>query len=272
MRTRTTTDAEEIIGLLEPLLVADPVSNTVLGSVVAGLRGDDAAGWCAHPVGNPRVLAIRSQLHTPIGLTAGWRDFDELAEQVARLPIVHELGGPVPEVSGLAAALTARGLVEVSRASLRLFRLDELAEPVDVAGSARLATADDIALLATWYEAFTVEAHGAIPPGFDAERDVTHGVSNSRTWLWTDGSGAPCTMAVGRFPSYGVARVGPVYTPPDRRGHGFGSAATAAATRDILDRQAIPVLYADLANPTSNKIYQRLGYRVVEDRLSVHFG
>lgn len=76
-------------------------------------------------------------------------------------------------------------------------------------------------------------------------------------------------MAVGRQSSYGVARVGPVYTPPDRRGRGFGSSATAAATRDILDRPAIPVLYADLANPTSNRIYQRLGYRAVDDRLSV---
>jgi predicted GNAT family acetyltransferase len=60
-----------------------------------------------------------------------------------------------------------------------------------------------------------------------------------------------------------------VYTPPKERGRGYGSAVTAAATRSILDDGAIPVLFTDLANPTSNKIYQALGYRPVETRLTV---
>jgi predicted GNAT family acetyltransferase len=69
----------------------------------------------------------------------------------------------------------------------------------------------------------------------------------------------------------GSARVGPVYTPTAARGHGYGSAVTAAATRSILDEGAIPVLFTDLANPTSNKIYQAMGYEPVEDRLVVTF-
>jgi predicted GNAT family acetyltransferase len=46
---------------------------------------------------------------------------------------------------------------------------------------------------------------------------------------------------------------------------------TAAATRDVLNEAAVPVLYTDVANPTSNKIYQRLGYYPVEDRAHVAF-
>jgi predicted GNAT family acetyltransferase len=67
----------------------------------------------------------------------------------------------------------------------------------------------------------------------------------------------------------GSARVGPVYTPPEHRGRGYGSAVTAAATRSILAEGAVPVLFTDLANPTSNKIYRALGYRPVEERLIV---
>ena len=69
----------------------------------------------------------------------------------------------------------------------------------------------------------------------------------------------------------GVARIGPVFTPCEHRGHGYGSAATARATADILADPAIPVLFTDLANPTSNKIYEALGYRAVEDRLALRF-
>jgi predicted GNAT family acetyltransferase len=68
-----------------------------------------------------------------------------------------------------------------------------------------------------------------------------------------------------------VSRIGPVYTPPEHRGHGFASSVTAAASRDILDAGDIACLYTDLANPTSNRIYQALGYRRVLDRLTVRF-
>jgi predicted GNAT family acetyltransferase len=63
-----------------------------------------------------------------------------------------------------------------------------------------------------------------------------------------------------------------VYTPAEHRARGYGSAVTAAATQDVLDDRAIPVLFTDLANPTSNAIYQRLGYRPVGDYVSVAVG
>ena len=116
--------------------------------------------------------------------------------------------------------------------------------------------------------------------GFDAEegwlgRDVgafTDTVlAEQGGWLWCDAAGTPVSLACRRRPSGGSARIGPVYTPPEQRGRGYGSAVTAAATRSILDEGAIPVLFTDLANPTSNKIYQQLGYRPVEDRVVVTF-
>jgi predicted GNAT family acetyltransferase len=69
----------------------------------------------------------------------------------------------------------------------------------------------------------------------------------------------------------GVARIGPVYTPPRFRGHGYGSAVTAATTRDVLAEGAVACLFTDLGNPTSNKIYQALGYVPVLDRTLISY-
>jgi predicted GNAT family acetyltransferase len=56
-----------------------------------------------------------------------------------------------------------------------------------------------------------------------------------------------------------------VWTPPEHRRRGYAAAVTTAATRAILDAGALPVLYTDLANPTSNGVYRRLGYRMVAE-------
>ena len=62
------------------------------------------------------------------------------------------------------------------------------------------------------------------------------------------------------------------YTPPQLRGRGYASAATAEVSRAATDAGAEEVLlYTDLANPVSNSIYQRIGYREVEDRIVLSF-
>ena len=64
----------------------------------------------------------------------------------------------------------------------------------------------------------------------------------------------------------------PVYTPPEHRGTGYGSAVTAAVSQHALDAGARDViLFTDLANPTSNSIYQKIGYRPVYDSTELEF-
>ena len=83
--------------------------------------------------------------------------------------------------------------------------------------------------------------------------------------LWDD-DGSPVSMAMLRAPAAGVSRIGPVFTPLDRRGHGYGSAVTAAAA-ELAQRSGIAdvVLFADLANRRPNAIYQRIGFEAVAD-------
>jgi predicted GNAT family acetyltransferase len=217
------------------------------------------------------VLAARSQPYTAVTFTPGWSAAEQ-AEVVDALvaldPGPAAVAGPSQVVEPIAAAL---GMPVTERMDERLFRLDELAAPSGVAGSARLAGQHDTDWLADWYTAFVIEAFGRLPPGFDARKMVQRGVVRSRAWLWLDDYGVPRSFAVRHPAVSGVARIGPVYTPTEVRGHGYGSAATAAASQDILDEGAVPCLYTDRANPTSNRIYQALGYFPVLDRTMLRF-
>jgi RimJ/RimL family protein N-acetyltransferase len=273
MQLELSRDPARIVALLTRVLAADPVRNTVLSSVITGLQAPDADGWCAHPTGRTAVLAARSQARTPVVVAGGWDDVSVLADALVALPpSLAALSGPVPLVRRLATALAERGLPSTAWVDERLFRLDELIPPARVAGAPRLATHDDLNVLVEWAAAFTLEAFGRLPPAFDAAAIVGRALDTSRIWLWHEPGGAPVSMAWRRAVAFGVSRVGPVYTPVHLRGHAYGSAATAAATRDVLDEGAIPVLFTDLANPTSNKVYQRLGYHPVEDHAYVEYG
>lgn len=146
----------------------------------------------------------------------------------------------------------------------RLYRLDTLTTP-SVEGARRLANEADITLLGTWRDAFTAEAVPGAPvqSGTEILRSSLQLGNGHAIW---ESNNIPVAWAAGNLPISGMTRVGPVYTPPNHRRHGYGAAATAAITQWALDNGATDVLlFADLTNPTSNSIYQRIGYQPVED-------
>jgi hypothetical protein len=71
--------------------------------------------------------------------------------------------------------------------------------------------------------------------------------------------------------SHGEA-VGFVYTPPSERRKGYGAAVVARLSQRILDDgKEFCTLFANAANPTSNGIYQRIGYRAITCVVDLHF-
>lgn len=258
-----TTDHDTITALLDERLAADPVRATTLGTIRATLHETAWAAW------DGDGLAVRSAAVFPVVVSGRWGSAarGELVGLLGALPDLRGVSGPLVEVEPLVSALSRPGRAG-KRMAQRLFRLDELAEPVGVPGSALRAGVEHRALVRDWYLAFSDEADAIAPRNHDGADAALDG---GWCWLWLDATGAPVSLAARRAVVVGSARVGPVYTPPDRRGNGYGSAVTAAATADILHDGAIPVLFTELANPTSNKIYQLLGYRPVEDRLLAIF-
>ena len=181
----------------------------------------------------------------------------------------------MPEVDGFASAWSARHRVTAAtRFDQRIYALEELVPPRGVEGIARLAGTDDRALVLDWMTAF---AHEALHGGDDAGRiersvDARLGPEGAGgICLWEVG-GNPVSLAGFGGPTPNGLRIGPVYTPREHRGHGYGSAVTAAASQVALDRgKRFCFLYTDRANPTSNAIYMRLGYRPVCDSREIAF-
>jgi FR47-like protein len=263
---RITSDQEEVRALLDRRLQVDPVRATVLGTIRLALDLDEAQCWCAATLDGSAV-AVRSNQSYPVVLNGDWPvdDVDQLATAVGSLPALVGISGAPATVRSVAARMP----ITITRAmTMRLYRLETLNPPSHVAGRARRADADDTELIRKWYEAFNREAGGVI---VDVRQDVAAALRWNGCWLWMDAEDAVVSLATRRPVVAGSARIGPVYTPTNQRKHGYGSAVTAAATLDILSDGGVPVLFADLANPTTNDIYSRLGYQPVEDRLQVDF-
>ncbi|SEF08681.1 GNAT family N-acetyltransferase [Jiangella alba] len=181
-----------------------------------------------------------------------------------RCPAIDGVTGAADESAAFARAWAGRtgGTVAVSMHQ-RLFELHAVVPPRPVAGAARLAGPDDSDLLVEWTLAFERESNAA-PGASVAERVVGQLVAEQRAWLWDD-DGRACFVGVSRTVG-GVARIAPVYTPPDRRRRGYASALVAAVSQAVLDAGAGRcALFTDLANPTANHVYAALGYRPVAD-------
>lgn len=141
--------------------------------------------------------------------------------------------------------------------------LGELREPPRPApGSLRRADENERDLLAEWMRAFAEEA--GVQGGDQAVEIVEEQLSAGRLFVWDDE--APVSMLGMAPPVSGVQRIGPVYTPPEHRRHGFATNLVAEVSRLTLAAGTERcMLYTDLANPTSNKIYAEIGYRRVGD-------
>ncbi|MFB4307633.1 GNAT family N-acetyltransferase [Actinomadura sp. GTD37] len=192
---------------------------------------------------------------------------DALARRDAKVPGVN---GPPEAAGAFADAWTGRtGAASTVAMRQRLYRLGRLDAPdPPPEGAARVAGDDDRELVLDWFTVFhrdTGQPRRADPALVD-ER-----LAEGRLLLWEAG-GRPVAMAARTAIVAGTARVAPVYTPAEHRRRGYGAAVTAAVTRSALDAGAGDVvLFTDLANPTSNGVYQRLGYRPVEDRVVLAF-
>ncbi|MDG4821565.1 GNAT family N-acetyltransferase [Asanoa sp. WMMD1127] len=262
-----TSDVDEFQSAAGDLLLARPVENTLLltvsravADIGPGAFGDDGPVFGWHPDGSAFVWTPPRQLL--LGGTATVAAATELAGVLDGVPGVNATD---EAAKAFAAAWTARtGATARPGVRSRLYRLGALVQP-DVPGRARVAGPADRELLVEWLIVCAEELH---EPLSSAVETVDNGLSYGGYQLWEVG-GAAVALAGARQPSGGVVRVGPVYTPREHRGHGYGSAVTAAISASARPHEV--VLFTDLANPTSNSIYQKIGYRPVEDRQIYEF-
>lgn len=153
----------------------------------------------------------------------------------------------------------------------RVYQITEVRMPFSVPGQMRVVDEGDQSLLEKWSIAFIRDC--GLSDSIDAASEYASRAIKSRSrYLWTlDGKPISMAGASGSTPS-GI-RINWVYTPKELRGHGYASAVVAALSQKMLSEgRKFCFLYTDLANPTSNSIYQKIGYRPVCDSAHHTFG
>ncbi|MEO7001924.1 MAG: GNAT family N-acetyltransferase [Ktedonobacterales bacterium] len=148
----------------------------------------------------------------------------------------------------------------------RIYKLTQVIPPAQpVTGAFRYATEADIPTLTPWLTAFEIEC--GVSANDAPEQYIRSKLTAPDNGLvvWEDG-GKLVTMVGYGGPTPHSVRIGPVYTPSEARGRGYASACTAAVSQRLLDEGwQFLTLFTDLANPTSNHIYQAIGYASVCD-------
>lgn len=256
------------------LLASEAVNNLILGVTGSAIDYPDAfedfVGWIVNHSGEPVAAAARTPPHNLIlaaprkasAVAVLANHVGDLPGVVAVAPWVHQFVEMRPE----------RARLEMTQG---IFELTEVVASPAVEGLSRQARADEVDELVELRLAFEDEAIGRVEDPALARRSTEWRVreQSSRLGLWVhEVDGQVTSMAGHSGPTPNGIRVGPVYTPPQHRGRGYASALVAAESQWLLDNgHSYCFLYTDLANPTSNAIYQRIGYRQVAESAEYAF-
>ena len=282
-------DPEPFLEAAGPVLEADPVLGTVVAGVSHRIARQRAAG-VAWPDGVPRWFAVVRQDGRAVSAAMRTATFgtyppyvlpmdDDAARALAdaclaRGEEVGSVNGALPAAQVFAERVArATGRTVRVGQHTRLFEATEVTPPEEFPlGTLRQARTDEVDVVMPWYAAFMADAdeQAGRAPGTSAHEaptreELERRVEEGGVWVWADDADRPVHLTAASRPSYGVVRIGPVYTPREHRGRGYASAAVAAVSRAVLDRGHRVCLFTDQANPTSNKIYEAIGYRRVVD-------
>ena len=276
MDVRRLEDPAAFLDAAMPLLLADEARHNLILGIAGTLRDHpshypDYGLWLAK-AGSDTVGAA---LITPPHNLVVARPSDDSALEALAAAIDHELPGVVaaqPEAEAFAVAWTAKtGATTRTKRAQGVFALDRVEQPEAVSGRMRYAGADDRPLLLDWWRAFAEEALGESPDPESVAHAVDHRLEaeTAGVSLWEDGG--TVSVAVFGNPTPNGIRIGPVYTPPEHRRRGYASALVAELSDRLLAGRRFCFLFTDLANPTANRIYERIGYRRVCEAAEIAF-
>lgn len=277
MRVRVVDDPAAFLEKAGPLLLEDEARHNLMLGLASTLRDHperypDFGLWLVEQDGDPVGAALRTAPHNLVLSRA--RDesaVDALAEAVDdELPGVV---GALPEVEQFARAWASKTRVTPQRRVAQgVFALEQVEPVAPVPGAMRMASSADRPLLLEWFLAFGIEALLRSPDEERLTRELDHRLSSADAGvaLWEHENAVSLAGFGGPTPN-GI-RIGPVYTPPELRGRGYASALVAELSSSLLaGGRRFCFLYTDLANPTSNKIYERIGYVRVCESAEIEF-
>lgn len=258
--------------MADPLLLEHEAANNLILGVSSDAAGDPDnepfRGWVVLRENVVVAAAAQTPPHNLILARSPSRQaIDVIASNVTDVPGVT---GTLPEVNAFVASHPER------RRTMRqgIYRLTEVRSSYETNGC-RQASLSERDLLVDWMVEFTAEVAphvtGRDRASTGIDRRLRGPVDVAGIWL-LEIDDEPVAMSGYRGPTPNGIRVGPVYTPPELRGNGYASRLVATLSQWLLDSgRQFCCLYTDLANPTSNAIYRRIGYEMVAEATEYSF-
>ncbi len=266
---------DDFLAATEDFRTTEPVLTNVIGSIAAGVQ----AGRVYDTF---QVLAIRDVSGAVVGcaaLTSPWNLVVSPMPRGAALALGRHMAVVAPDMPGITGVrdvvdAIVEGLdidYEPRIAMVDTVRvIDEFIPPArEIPGAPRQAVDEDRPFLIDWLTQFAIDAS---LPMHDVEASVDGRLNARAFWFW-EVDGKPVALAghapVVPTPAGNVGRIGPVFTPASERGRGYAAAITATVVRKLQPECSLIMLYADATNPTSNGVYDRLGFREAGEVIEV---
>lgn len=226
--------------------------------------------------GSPVGVAVRTPPHR-IVLSRFGTDIEAAADRLVKYLRGNEL--PVPGVVGPERESRCfsdtwmkahPGLTATISTRLRVFEARSVVDVPLAPGRLRLAEMNDHPLMAKWIAAFSHEATGEDSDPGRAERNAEKYIRERKLYVW-DHDGPVSIARESRSMKRGTV-ISLVYTPPAFRNRGYATSCVYRLTKKLLaGGHEFCSLFTDLANPTSNHIYQDIGYVPLGDALAFDF-
>jgi predicted GNAT family acetyltransferase len=268
-------DADALLAAAESWLVEAEAENNLLLGIASNWRrrppGDPAPYWANVRDASGIVgCACRTPPHHVVLTRMPPAAIAVIAEDVgAAYASVSGVNGPTAVAEAFAGAWIARhGGGWSTRFRMRLHELTSVsfAGPL-AAGTLRKAVDADLPRAREWMDGFVRDAgiHRSEPDW--AQKLVERG----QLFFWLDG-GSPRAMVAWARETRSGCSINAVYTPAPYRGRGYATAAVATLSDTLLKAgRRFCCLYTDVANPTSNSIYAKIGYRPIRDDVEIAF-
>jgi GNAT superfamily N-acetyltransferase len=263
-------DPHEADALAHEYLAAQPSHHNLALSILFQNceQGLDGRFWIARRGTGVTGFAVQS----PPGMRVVLARMDDAAARAIADAVDDVPGaqGDAAVAATFAGRYTLRQHIAVTDVDPgRLYELTRVEPVAAPPGAARLATSADHELVTEWVIAFGADTHDP-SASKRASAEVGRLIALGGFWIWDD-DGPACIVGAKR-PAAGVGRIGPVYTPPERRGQGYATGCVARASEVLVEQGLRCVLYTQLSNPTANAIYHRIGYQPIGEVLSYGFG
>lgn len=147
----------------------------------------------------------------------------------------------------------------------KIYQLDQIipARPTD--GYLKVVNDEYLDIYSDWFLKFIEEALPNEPSTLEEGRKfMAHKIARQDLFVWFNAAGKPVALNMTNRPTENGVAISFVYTPKEERGKGYASAVVAETSQRMFDSgKKFCMLYTDVTNPTSNGVYQKIGYKEI---------